>query len=89
MKPPTCKLFIDTKPGEVPYVGLYLVTIGKDGQPNSVYMVTAWRHVKRRDPSAQPRFTLTCERGHTPDDALAADDCWTFHWYPRKKGIAS
>jgi len=85
VKSPTCKLFIDTKPDEVPYVGLYIVTIGKDGQPNSVYMVTEWRKVKRRDPKAPPRYLLTCERGHSVEDALAADDCWTLHWYSRAK----
>lgn len=85
MKPGRCKLFIDAQPDETPHVGLYIVTIGKSGKPNSVYMVTAWRKVNRRDPNAPPRFNLNCERGHSVNDARSSGDYWTLHWYPRDK----
>ena len=79
----TRKIWIDVTPGEQPYVGLFLVAIGKTGV-NSVYMVKAWRRVKRRNPDAPPRYSLTCQRGYTFDDARQTD-YWRLQWYPRTK----
>lgn len=79
----TRRIWIDVLPGETPYVGMYLVAIGKTGV-NSVYLVTSWRRVKRRDPDSAPRFSLTVQRGYTFDDARETD-YWRLSWYPRTK----
>lgn len=80
----TRRIWIDVETGEQPYVGMFLVAVGKDGSPNSVYMVTDWRRVKRRNIEAPSRFSLTCQRGYTFDDARQTD-YWRIRWYPRTK----
>lgn len=79
----TRKIWIDVEHGEQPYIGLFLVAIGRKGV-NSVYMVTSWRRIKRRDREAVPRFSLTCKRGYTFDDARGTN-YWRMRWNPRKK----
>lgn len=79
----TRKIWIDVQPGEQPYIGLFLVAIGRKGV-NSVYMVKSWRRVKRRNVDATPRFSLTCQRGYTFDDARDTD-YWRLQWHSRAK----
>ena len=68
---------------------MYLVAVGKNNVPRSVYMVTNWRRVKRRNHEAVPRFSLTVQRGYTFDDARQTD-YWSMRWYPRvKKPVAT
>jgi hypothetical protein len=63
---------------------MYLVTLGKRSV-GTVYLITSWRQIKRRDPLASPRFGLTVQPGHTFDDARASGDYWHMRWNPRNK----
>ncbi len=91
----TRRIWIDVAPSDgEPHVGLFIVAVGKRkpdvsgfgvaARANSVYMVTSWRRIKRRDPEAGPRFALVVQRGYTFDDAHGTQ-YWTMRWNSRNK----
>ena len=77
-------LFLDIGPEDpAPHTGAFLVTVGKRGY-GTVYFIIRCRPVKRRDPQACRRFSLTVQRGFTLADCRGAPT-FTLRWYPRTK----
>lgn len=79
------KIWIDVAPNDIPYIGLFILAIGRDGRKvNSVYMVKEWREIKRRqpDPDGGKRYGLTVQRGYTYADTHGTQ-YWTMRWNPR------
>lgn len=59
----------------------YVVSVGKRGV-DTTYLVLQSRQVKRRDPTAVPRFSLDVK---VVPNSPGTAKIFEFHWYPRKK----
>lgn len=76
------RLFIDILDGGPgPRRRDYVVSVGKQGI-GTIYLVLRSRQVKRRDPSAVPRFSLDVK---VVPNYPGTAKIFEFHWYPRKK----
>jgi len=91
MRAGTCGLYMDlvgqaeAESVRLPVPGDSVVSVRRDGNYGSGYLVRDVREVRRRDPQAPVRVQMRCRRVPVSEALSVAGACWQMSWYPRRR----